>query len=392
MKEAATSGQQLSLSLTLSHEARRDGIADGNRAETREATLAHTEMALRMLGDGATSSIMKEVIDASENLQMDLGKYMTAKLRGDDTLFDKYVDGTYDSSADYWRLIKNENGEYGFAWDGNLNIYGEDGNRTDRNAGLLLDYREIQGVLDKDKGKTKITLAEDIEVNYGALETVQGINQTIIASSVWDRSMATIAGGGKSGAGAADALLGDGFMSEDETIDAAGRVLSRYASSRLGLTMIEHYSVRSVFDEMGQALFDGREIMSDIPTSFGLFNGDGLMGRLMGEFSDRYHEMGNERRSDDFLEGNGNDKYVRPYGGESILSGTTYEVVLNMFGEVVTDPVNRGTFNFAPETGHFNLDMVPYYKWGNDPIDRLTTTLIDRVLGVYRGPIPKGIF
>jgi hypothetical protein len=75
-----------------------------------------------MLGDGATSSVMMGAINGSENLRNDLSAYMMAKKNGDDTLFDKYVDGAYDSSADYWKLVKKENGQWGWAPDGSLDF------------------------------------------------------------------------------------------------------------------------------------------------------------------------------------------------------------------------------------------------------------------------------
>jgi hypothetical protein len=287
---------------------------------------------------------------------------------------------------------------------------------------LLIGYQDIQDVLDGNKGNAKITLAEGIEVNYSALETVQGINQSIIASKkeliagensakeaqtdlkrsdtdsgVSNKTLAAMTLGFKYGVETADALLDDGFMDKTEAITAAGKVLERYATSGLGPTMIDHYSVRFVFDEIGQAFFDGREIMSDIPAGFALFMGNGLKGEL----NDTYHEMGNGnsimRLSYFSIEGNGNDKYVRsyePYGTDpdDPFSKATYEVVLDISGKVVTDSVNRGTFNFAQGIAHFTLDMAPYYKWGNDPIDRLTTNILNRVTGLYLGPTPKGIF
>jgi hypothetical protein len=67
-------------------------------------------------------------------------------------------------------------------------------------------------------------------------------------------------------------------------------------------------------------------------------------------------------------------------------------VVSDRSGKVVTDSVNRGTFNFDQLFGHFDLDVSPYNKWGNDPIDLLTTNIFNRTTGIYGGPTPKGIF
>ncbi|MGD9210902.1 MAG: RHS repeat-associated core domain-containing protein [Desulfobacteraceae bacterium] len=84
-----------------------------------------------------------------------------------------------------------------------------------------------------------------------------------------------------------------------------------------------------------------------------------------------YHQQGG---------GNGwNKKFVSPDGHS--------EVVFNREGRLVTDPVNRGTYNFAnPKTnpiGHFFTDMLPYYFWGNSPDD--PTSFNHRIFGTYNG-------
>jgi hypothetical protein len=88
-------GEQLLMGITLQHEAYRDGIAAaGNYLETRDAVLGHTEMAIRMLLGGEeflNSGLLKDIV-AYANAGGDAGK------------FNAYVDGTYDSSGDYWLL------------------------------------------------------------------------------------------------------------------------------------------------------------------------------------------------------------------------------------------------------------------------------------------------
>jgi murein DD-endopeptidase MepM/ murein hydrolase activator NlpD len=81
----------------LGHEAYRDGVVtDDNYLETRTATAAHTEMAIRMIRDGQSLSILndnliKDVIAYSQNTDA----------------FNAYVDSNYDSSADYWKLMRD---------------------------------------------------------------------------------------------------------------------------------------------------------------------------------------------------------------------------------------------------------------------------------------------
>jgi hypothetical protein len=151
VNEADTAEKKLALALSLSHEGRRDGVVDGNNGiETRSAVLAHTEMAMRMLGDRATQSVMMGAINGSENLRSDLVAYMAAKMKGEDTLFDRYVDGTYDSSEDFWRVMRD--GSY--FDDGNDGaISFEDGRETvyTKNKGKQGSLEEYLG-LEKGTG------------------------------------------------------------------------------------------------------------------------------------------------------------------------------------------------------------------------------------------------
>jgi hypothetical protein len=100
--------------ITLQHEAYRDGAGfNDNYLETRQAALAHTEMTIRMLQDG-------QQIGINRSLGNDLLAYIGAM--GDTNRFNSYVDGTYDSGADYWKLVKKENGEWDWDADGSLDF------------------------------------------------------------------------------------------------------------------------------------------------------------------------------------------------------------------------------------------------------------------------------
>ena len=95
---------QMFLAVILGHEAYRDGIVtDDNYLETRSATQAHTEMAIRMILSGENGF-------ADQNLAKDIMAYFAAN--GDINAFNAYVDGNYDSSADYWKLTREGNLEY----------------------------------------------------------------------------------------------------------------------------------------------------------------------------------------------------------------------------------------------------------------------------------------
>ncbi len=109
------------------------------------------------------------------------------------------------------------------------------------------------------------------------------------------------------------------------------------------------------------------------------------------ETGDNYHEMGDEH--DGTIYGNGNDKYIL------LVEGTkeSCELVFDKEGKLVTDSVNLGTYNFRHSDGtflgwwgHAFKDVIPYYFWGNDEVDKGITTFWERVFGNYKGDIPKG--
>ena len=67
---------------------------------------------------------------------------------------------------------------------------------------------------------------------------------------------------------------------------------------------------------------------------------------------------------------------------------TKQEVIFNSKGEIVTDIENIGTYNYvSPEgiagIGHFFIDVIPYYRWGNGEKD--TTLLGSRIFGSDNG-------
>ena len=134
-KTDMTREEQLAIGIKLGHEAYRDGIVvtkEEQMVETRMAVNGHTEMASKMLGDDMYTKTMTNLIGNNQNLQMDL----LAKSFGDD-VFNRYVDGTYDSSADYWKLMNDGT----LSYDGSGNLYDENGN-------LILDTgKGIQGGL-----------------------------------------------------------------------------------------------------------------------------------------------------------------------------------------------------------------------------------------------------
>jgi RHS repeat-associated protein len=87
-----------------------------------------------------------------------------------------------------------------------------------------------------------------------------------------------------------------------------------------------------------------------------------------------YHQLG--------IGNEGNQKFVSPNGNS--------EAIFSENGVPVTDPLNGPTYNIGDPTtnpfGHFVLDMIPYYIWGNSPND--PTSWHNRVTGKYKGTTP----
>jgi hypothetical protein len=344
---ADTAEKKLALALTLSHEGRRDGVADeNNKAETRTAVWAHTEMALRMLKDNATSSVMKAAINGSENLQKDLGAYMTAKMKGDDTIFGKYVDGTYDSSADYWKLIVNDDGSHEFKWDGHLNIYGEDGK-------MISHYRVLDAVIQSygeggfmNNGKEEIVW-NGATISIDELRELQRYNHRIINYA------------NKNPSTAATSLLNDGYMSYEEAKKSTEEIRERF--SLFGVNMREHWSVRYVSNDMGNLVAAIGENTGDWIKESDKKNADewfvdsfatnvinNITFEILRSRDSKYHGTGNFKWQSNE---NGNEQVFRN-------------------GEVETDPKYTGTFNFGLNgIDHFFLDFLPYQIWGNSPDD-----------------------
>jgi hypothetical protein len=102
--------------LALQHESYRDGyVGNDNYLETRQAVLAHTEMAERMKDDGL--AFLK-----TGNLGLEMQLYEYAQRTGNWGVFDQYSDMAYDSSADYWKLVKGDNGQWNWEKDGSLDF------------------------------------------------------------------------------------------------------------------------------------------------------------------------------------------------------------------------------------------------------------------------------
>ncbi|MCF0242910.1 MAG: RHS repeat-associated core domain-containing protein, partial [Treponema sp.] len=84
----------------------------------------------------------------------------------------------------------------------------------------------------------------------------------------------------------------------------------------------------------------------------------------------------------------GNDKYTMSDGKNG-----SFELVYDSNGDLVTDEVNKGTYNFADPVGpkgkleHGVKDLLPYLLYGNSEDD--PTTGFERFLGTVNFPVGK---
>jgi hypothetical protein len=102
-------GDTDTISVVLGHEAYRNGVVDGsNRQETRNAVIAHTVMADRMRADGT---------EFSGIVGLDLAMYDYARSMGNMAIMAAYADSLYDSSGEYWHILKGTDGEVFRVWD-----------------------------------------------------------------------------------------------------------------------------------------------------------------------------------------------------------------------------------------------------------------------------------
>jgi hypothetical protein len=126
--DALNDRSRFGLSVVLSHEAYRDGVtgtAQEQRTETNQAVMGHIGTALGLMGtygEGCISSAMAgEANYFSKNYAVLMSDKATAEEK---ELAMKEINGilySYDSSADYWKLAKN-NGRWGWEWDESFNF------------------------------------------------------------------------------------------------------------------------------------------------------------------------------------------------------------------------------------------------------------------------------
>ncbi|MCR4900490.1 MAG: hypothetical protein K5907_06715 [Treponema sp.] len=367
--------------IMLGHESYRDGIVsstDAQLEETRKAVKGHTEMTVKMMNDKLYMTSMMDLIGSNQNLQNDL----IVSLFGSENSFNSYVDGTYDSSADYW-LIHN-NGSV--SWDGNLNLYVEkdiydkDGNliinkklMADENGNGIIrespdeavNYRQLQDLIDNANGNT--VNISGINVKVERLKEIAKANEYIVSESK------NIFGNYTSYA--AEALLSDGYMSYDEALKSEQELLTRYLNGYGSTNLVEHWSTRYVLNRNDEfrTIFNNQDTVDNWTKSkdrIDVENGHEVI-------------MNNKNGVDGIAQLLDLDKSV--FHGENCFKwcfDDGRELVFNIGenGKYQFDLnySTLGTYNYhnpgkntldLDSIQHAQLDLLPYVMWGNNPDD-----------------------
>jgi hypothetical protein len=122
---------QLRASVVLQHEAHRDGVISDSLSqdlETKRAVEAHTEMALALIPDYGRGFLDSQLVE-------DISAYDSGA-----AAFRSYVGDTYDSSADYWKLIRHADGTFTMEDDGR-----DDVTIVDESNGEVVEEHRYEG-------------------------------------------------------------------------------------------------------------------------------------------------------------------------------------------------------------------------------------------------------
>jgi len=150
----------LDLGVLLSHEAFRDGTTSGEfgqKMETRNAAMGHMNVASALQSAYGASYLNK----GNNTEAMIYKQYEDNKIS--DSAMAGYIDGKYNSTQDYWKLMDNGT----IAYDGKANLYDENGNiiLETKSGGIQGSLQEILGITSNE--------AYDLMKSAG-LETQEG--------------------------------------------------------------------------------------------------------------------------------------------------------------------------------------------------------------------------
>ena len=314
---------QLKMAVILAHEAYRNGKNDGflQILETAEAVVGHAKMAYDILSSGFKYPDIEHIRDEVKSI---IGGNIK------DLIVNSICN--YVSTGDYWRIY----GDGKVLWDGNMNLYQENGN-------LLYNYQLLKAAL------------------QSGVESIAGITKERLSDIVWKNTLLEMAGTKGDGSyisKAAEALLSDGFMSYDEAVDS----LSETAGKTFKVPdVFQHYSARIVANDTAllEKIFSDTNMLkkwSDRNRPIQYLNG--VKATLLPDSKSIFHISPEDRAT---------YKWVLDDGRELVIGerkdGTKY---------VQTDDHYLGTYNMASPDNpleHALKDVLPYAFLGNTPDD-----------------------
>lgn len=117
------------LGVLLSHEARRDGIAEDGWEQMRETVSA-------VLGHSVTAALLADTYGSrvlDEQLRREAEEALRAFSSGDFSVFSEYAAENYAAGEDYWKLVMTGGGRHHIEYDGSKT--------------LTIEYRDTEGTL-----------------------------------------------------------------------------------------------------------------------------------------------------------------------------------------------------------------------------------------------------
>jgi hypothetical protein len=128
-KNALSDESKFGLNVVLSHEAYRNGIDDGTEGQWQErnqAVAGHISTTLKMMqdyGEGAVSAAMAEEAKSYLESYQLLASSETSEQQKMEALTNLAgIFENYDAGGDFWRLVKRDDGKWGWMEDGSLDF------------------------------------------------------------------------------------------------------------------------------------------------------------------------------------------------------------------------------------------------------------------------------
>ncbi len=150
------------LAVLLAHEAWRDGIDSGelaNKIETSNAAFGHMSVAAQIASTYGYDSLNEHNADEAR-------AFNEAGISGDWNEVGGMVE-RYDWSGEYWKLIRKEDASYKIVWDGEKNLYDENGNllSIDTTDSYALSLSKYLGLARTNDWRRAAVLLTDKGVN-----------------------------------------------------------------------------------------------------------------------------------------------------------------------------------------------------------------------------------